>query len=93
MSEELKQIRDRLEKAIKDHPTSADAWLFNGGTVAVLLLSGMASVFAANKSWDLAWVAGILSALSAFLVALERALGFGPRWRFHMEMRAAYRII
>lgn len=58
MSEELKQIRDRLEKAIDSRPTSLDAWVFNGGTVAVLLLSGMASVLSANQGWHLVWLCG-----------------------------------
>lgn len=31
-----------------------------------------------------------MSAAAGVLVALERSLGFGPRWRFHTEMRAGY---
>lgn len=34
--------------------------------------------------------ASILAAAAAFLVALERTLGFGARWRFHLEMRSLY---
>jgi hypothetical protein len=39
-------------------------------------------------SWE--WVPPALSGLAAFLVAMERALNFGARWRYQLAMRAGY---
>jgi hypothetical protein len=92
--EQLDGIELRVKAAITRHNTLVDNWLFNGSTVLALFCSGAASILAVNKSIngsDL--LTSVLAALAAFLVALERTLGFGARWRFHLELRNSYEAI
>jgi hypothetical protein len=90
------KLRDSISQSIKAHRTVFDGWLYNGGTVVILLLTGAVSVLSGkvvpvNVSFD--WLPAVLSALAGLFVALERSLGFGPRWRFHTEMKAGYRTV
>ncbi len=93
--ESLKDIRKACDEGIADHPTTLDACLFNGTTIVALLFTTLASLLASKTISDLAqaWVAPTLSALAGLLIASDRALDFGSRWRFHIEMKNAYRAI
>ena len=89
--EDFAKLEQDLQAAQKRHRTG-DSWYYNGGTVLILLFTGTASLLPTIKPNDhpVALAAQILAALAAFLVAMERSLDFGARWRFHIEMDNAY---
>ena len=82
------EIKKRLQAAADDHPIGLDSVLYNGGTAAVLIATAIATFLPPDVDPD--WVPRALSGFAAFWVGLERALGFGARWRYHREMRASY---
>ncbi|MFS2069795.1 hypothetical protein ACEN9D_13610 [Pseudomonas sp. CT11-2] len=88
--EMIQQLKVRLTDAAKLHDVLADPIMFNGGTILVLLLTTLATLLPAT---NFTWVAPLCSALAGLFVAMERALGFGARWRYHREMRFAYESI
>jgi hypothetical protein len=91
----FEKLRDSINESVRGHRTHVDGWLYNGGTVLVLFLTAAVSVLT-GKVVDLGglvWLPAVLSAVAGIFVALERALGFGPRWRFHTEMKAGYKTV
>jgi len=91
--ESYEAIIRSLEKSKDDHQPGLDGWLYNAGTVVTLMLTAVVSVISGNVftlDEDYRWLPSALSAAVGLLVALERSLGFGPRWRFHTEMRTGY---
>jgi hypothetical protein len=90
MSDEqaLERFNPTLAVSIKEHATWDGFW-YNGFTALSLVLAAFSSVAANYPNW--AVLVSIASAVAGLCIALERALGFGARWRFHMEMKNAYR--
>ncbi|WP_445577854.1 hypothetical protein GKKCFE_11490 [Pseudomonas sp. E141] len=88
--EMIKQLTARLKDASSLHNVWADPILFNGGTILVLLLTTLATLLPTSAY---GWAAPLCSALAGLFVAMERALGFGARWRYHREMRFSYESI
>jgi hypothetical protein len=88
-------LRHSIAESIKGHRTGPDAWMYNGGTVVVLILTAFVSVLTGKDflPTQLSWLPSVLSAVAGVLVALERSLGFGPRWRFHSELKAGYKTV
>lgn len=88
-------LRESIRESIKSHRTGPDAWMYNGGTIVVLVLTAAVSVLAGRDVLpsDYSWLPSVLSAIAGVLVALERSLGFGPRWRFHAELKAGYKTV
>lgn len=95
MSDEvIARLKSRLELAVAQHDSWADPILFNGGTILVLLLTAMATLLPSSLPKDtFVWAAPVCSALAGLFVAMERALGFGARWRYHREMKSGYESI
>ncbi len=90
----IQTLRQRLQAAVEQHDGWADPLAFNGGTILVLLLTGLATLLPTMlDAGRFAWAAPLCSALAGLFVAMERALGFGARWRFHREMKSAYESI
>jgi hypothetical protein len=90
----IERLRARLQEAVADHDGWADPIAFNGGTILVLLLTGLATVLPSTVPDDaFKWAGPVCSALAGLFVAMERALGFGARWRYHREMKSAYQSI
>lgn len=85
----LAPIEKRLEESIREHSTLPDGFWYTTMTVVPLALTGFSTV-AAKIDGLSTWVS-VASAIAAFCIALERALGFGARWRFHREMKSGYR--
>ena len=87
----LDQVRQRLADAGAEHKRKRklDSFLYNGGTAAVLFATAAASLLGTDAVQP--WVPRALSGFAAFWIALERALSFGHRWRFHLEMEQGYR--
>lgn len=85
----LRSLQGRLAAAGKEHSTWWDSFLYNGGTFAVLAATTAATFLPAEPtSWP--WLPKALTGFATFWIALERALSFGSRWRFHRELRRCY---
>ncbi len=90
----IEQLKVRLIAAANLHDVLADPVMFNGGTILVLLLTTLATLLPSiPSSTPFTWAAPLCSGLAGLFVAMERALGFGARWRYHREMRFAYESI
>jgi hypothetical protein len=89
------KVREKLAEAISEHNTALDAFMYNGGTVLVLVFTAAAGILPSvlGKDSSLSWLPQALAALAGLLVALERSLSFGQRWTYHIEMKAGYRWI
>lgn len=89
----LAPLRDRLVGAAKEHHSARklDSFLFNGGTAAVLLATASVALLVSEDVN--VWVPRVLSGFAAFWVGLERALSFGYRWHFHLEMENGYKSV
>ncbi|MCP5259878.1 MAG: hypothetical protein R3E92_16750 [Burkholderiaceae bacterium] len=90
------KLRESIAQSIRGHHTAFDGWLYNGGTVLILFLTGAVAVLSGKVvplDDSVKWLPAVLSAFAGLFVALERSLGFGPRWRFHTEMKAGYRTV
>lgn len=88
----VSKLRRHLEQSIKEHSHGVDSALYNGGTAAVILATALAT-FLPDLEGLWSWLPRTLTAFAAFWIALERALNFGARWRFHVEMKSGYRAI
>lgn len=91
--EVIGKLRQRLCASVAEHNTWGDPIMFNGGTIVVLILTMLATILPSTLPNAPGWLAPLCSALAGLLVAMERALGFGARWRYHREMRFSYEAI
>jgi hypothetical protein len=80
-------LRDRLSEEIKKHSPTADSMYHNGGTVLALAATATATII------PYAFWAKVAAAIATFVIALARALDFGGRWRWHIEMRNSYQAL
>jgi hypothetical protein len=87
----LESLHTFAVKASKHHDKWAgiDGWCYNGGTIVVIFLLFLAALLPAAAGASLI-ASKLLAGLGAAWIAADRALQFGPRWRFHTEMRAGY---
>jgi hypothetical protein len=83
---DVERLQQQVTMAIAAHSPRADSVFHNGGTVLALAATGTATFL--PGSYGL-W-ARVASAIATFVIALSRALDFGARWRWHVEMRNAY---
>jgi hypothetical protein len=84
--EAIETLRQSLTASIKKHSPLADSFFFNGGTVVALAATGTATLLPESMS---IW-ARIAAAIATFVIALSRALDFGGRWRWHIQMGNEY---
>ncbi len=91
----FENLRNSIDRSIASHGTGLDGWMYNGGTILILVLTAAVSILSGNviDIQSFKWLPSVLSALAGLFVALERSLGFGPRWRFHTEMKAGYQTV
>lgn len=87
----LEKLKARLSTARDKHQShgSGDAWRFNGGTIVALLCTTGATLVA-TFTGPPSWLAPTVTAIATVLIAIERALGWGARWRYHSELENAY---
>jgi hypothetical protein len=90
---DVEALKARLGQAVAEHDVSIDPWMFNAGTVSTLILTAAATFVPSLGPKVPAFVAPLCSGIAGVLIAAERALGFGARWRYHREMRSAYQSI
>jgi len=89
--EVIERLRQRLDASAKAHDIWIDPVMFNGGTIVVLALTGFATFLPTLLSPGQAtWAAPLCTAVAGLFIAMERALGWGARWRYHKEMESAY---
>ena len=81
-----KTIENRIDQSIGEHRNTHDGFLYNASTLLSLALTGIGAVIATSHPRYAAWI----SAGAAFSIAAERTLGFGARWRYHVEMKHGY---
>ncbi|NMF88191.1 hypothetical protein [Aromatoleum petrolei] len=91
----LLEYREEIRFQIAQHSKlrGLDGTLYNYTTGVVLLCTALLSTLPGAEGGFLFWFMKSLAVLSMFLVALDRTLGFGPRWRFHIEMENSYRTL
>lgn len=87
--EAIKNLRSNLEDCVKRHSPRQDSIYHNGGTAVALAATGTATLLPMSLSF---W-ARVASAIATFVIALSRALDFGGRWRWHVQMRNAYQAL
>ena len=91
----LSEYREEVKLRVAQHARlrGVDGTLYNTITGVVLLCTALLSTLPGAEGGFLFWLTKVLAVLSMFLVALDRSLGFGPRWRFHIEMESSYRTL
>lgn len=87
----IERLKTRVTESANKHKIWIDPLMFNGGTVLVLILTAFATFLpTVLDQGQLTWLAPLCSAVTGLFIAMERALGFGARWRFHTEMENSY---
>jgi hypothetical protein len=89
MESALAELRSELASCIKEHSPRGDSLYHNGGTVVALAATATATLLPASMS---VW-ARAAAAVATFVIAVSRALDFGGRWRWHLQMRNVYRAL
>lgn len=85
---DVERLRRHIQSGIQENDPRLDSVLYNGGTVVAFA----ATVIVSASFWppEYNWIGQVLSAIAAFLIAIERALNFGARWIFHRKIRLKY---
>lgn len=87
----IASLQAKVAASARKHDIPIDPWMFNGGTILVLVLTALATFLpTVLADGQATWAAPLCSAITGLFIAMERALGFGARWRFHTEMENAY---
>lgn len=86
----FESLKSQLRENVAEHKRyqGVDAMYYNGITAVVLLATTATTLIPIDTQW--APLLKILTGLATFLIALERTLDFGARWRYHREMRHGY---
>ncbi len=85
----IKHLHDVLSEGKSKHSPKGDSFYHNGGTILALAATGAATIIPTSHA---VW-AKVAAAIATFVIALARALDFGGRWRWHIEMRNAYQAL
>lgn len=93
--QQIAQLRQDVQHSLDEHKKwgSWDAYFYNGGTGIVLLCTTLATYLPDTQTQIANWLPQVLTAIATFWVALDRALTFGSRWRFHLSQKYGYRRI
>jgi len=87
------KLSTRLTNAQNKHANWIDPLMFNGSTILVLALTAGAAFIPSLGETTPKWIAPLCAGLAGVFVAMERALGFGARWRYHRDMYYGYAAI
>lgn len=87
----LDDLKTQVKSNAREHERyqGLDGVTYNGSTIIVLLATTTTTLLPTDHTWEVVLVK-CLSALATFLIALERTLNYGERWRYHREMRHGY---
>lgn len=88
---ELNELKEQVRESVNEHSSSQtiDGLWYNSSVIAAILSSS----FATFLIDDCPFVAKILTALSAIIIAIDRSLNWGARWVYHRQMRHEYLLI
>lgn len=89
IEQQTSRLADRIRRAMAPHGGKRDSFLHNGSTMAAMAATTAATVIPADHAIWARCAAGT----ATFLIAVARALDFGARWRWHLNMRARYAIL
>jgi hypothetical protein len=92
-TELIETLTARLIQSRNEHNNWIDPVMFNGSTVLVLFLTAAAAYLPSLGNSVYPWIAPLFAGLAGVFVAMERALGFGARWRYHRDMYYGYTAI
>lgn len=92
-NEKITQLMVSVQTSLHEHKKwgTMDAYFYNGGTGVVLLCTTLATYLPDSQTSVAHWLPQVLTGMATFWVALDRALTFGPRWRFHLSQKSGYR--
>lgn len=88
----FQELKAQIEKSVSEHNKyqAFDGLGYNGITIVVLLATTTATIIPTEWLWFGISRVKVLTGVATFLVALERTLNLGARWRYHREMRHGY---
>jgi hypothetical protein len=89
LTEETARLRAAIAQAMRPHGGKRDSLLHNGSTMAAMAATTVATVLPVDYS---TW-ARVAAGAATFLIAVARALDFGARWRWHLNMRSRYAVL
>ena len=91
MAFDLNALKKQVAQSVQEHSRlqSVDSVYYN---VGVVLAIGCASAAVILTDYN-PMIAKILSAFTAVVIAIDRALHFGERWIYHRQMRHEYLLI
>ncbi|WP_033313328.1 hypothetical protein RFN58_29555 [Streptomyces iakyrus] len=89
LSEQRARLTTSIKLAMRPHGGKRDSLLHNGSTMAAMAATTVATVLPVDYS---TW-ARVAAGVATFLIAVARALDFGARWRWHLNMRSRYAVL
>jgi hypothetical protein len=93
MKTDFTEMKGRIKESIKEHDRELvrDSYVYHISLFIAFAFSGAAAVMPATE--DYIWLTKILSAIAAFVIALDRAANWAGRWVYHREMKSEYLIL
>ncbi|WP_433893208.1 hypothetical protein [Streptomyces sp. CA-111067] len=89
LGEQSARLTATIRAAMRPHGGKRDSLLHNGSTMAAMAATTAATVIPDGHAL---W-ARVAAGIATFLIAVARALDFGARWRWHLNMRSRYAIL
>lgn len=87
--ERAARLTASIKSAMRPHGGKRDSLLHNGSTMGAMAATTAATIIPADYSL---W-ARIAAGVATFIIAVARALDFGARWRWHLNMRSRYAVL
>jgi hypothetical protein len=89
------RLRRSATAGLQQHErwSTINSVLYNAGTVLVIVCTGVATYVGLDESSKWHTLAPVLTGVATAWVAIDRALGFGPRWAFNRGVIGRYRTI
>ena len=91
MEYNFQELKKQVNASVKEHSTHQlwDSILYNG-SVIIAIVASAAATFLID---DTPYIAKILTALTAIVIAIDRSLNWGGRWIYQRQMRHEYLLI
>ncbi|MEU8604727.1 hypothetical protein [Streptomyces parvulus] len=89
LADHTARLTTSIQRAIRPHGGLRDSLLHNGITMISMAATTAATIIPGDQS---IW-ARISAGIATLLIAVARALDFGARWRWHLNMRSRYEVL